>query len=178
MATQIELDRALEYLLGELEKHGVAEKTLIALSADHYPYGLNKKTIDELAGHEVEENFELYRNGFLLYAKGMEPVKVDKPASSLDIIPTLSNLLGLEYDSRLLMGRDLFSDGEGLVIFQNRSFITDQGRYNAITNHFIPNGGHQVDAEYVKKIIGIVNAKFYFSAMILDRDYYSKIFKK
>ena len=40
LATQIELDRALEYLMNELEEAGVADRTLIALSADHYPYGL------------------------------------------------------------------------------------------------------------------------------------------
>lgn len=178
LATQIELDRALEHLLNELEKKGIADKTLIALSADHYPYGLDKKTIDEFAGHNVEENFELYRNTFILYTKGMEPVTIDKPASSLDIIPTLSNLLGLEYDSRLLMGRDIFADEEGLVIFQNRSFITDRGRYNSITNEFIPNDGFEVDDEYIQRMSAIVNSKFYYSTMILDNDYYSKIFDK
>ncbi len=178
LATQIELDRALEHLLNELEKKGIADKTLIALSADHYPYGLDKKTIDEFAGHKVEENFELYRNTFILYTKGMESVTIDKPASSLDIIPSLSNLLGLEYDSRLLMGRDIFADEEGLVIFQNRSFITDRGRYNSITNEFIPNDGFEVDDEYIQRMSAIVNSKFYYSTMILDNDYYSKIFDK
>ena len=176
LAAQIELDRALEYLLNELEKKGIADKTLIALSADHYPYGLDKKTIDELSGHKVEENFELYRNAFILYTKGMEPVTIDKPASSLDIIPTLSNLLGLEYDSRLLMGRDLFADDESLVIFQNRSFITEKGKYNSVTNKFTPNPGVEVDNEYIQRMSAIVNSKFYYSTMILDYDYYRKVF--
>ena len=48
----------------------------------------------------------------------MEPVTIGEPCSSLDIILHLSNLLGLDYDSRLLMGRDItqailviFADG-------------------------------------------------------------------
>ena len=131
MATQIEFDRAMEYLLNQLEEAGIAERTLIAISSDHYPYGLEKNELDDLAGHTLEKNFEFYKNTFILYTKGMEPVTIDKPCSSLDIIPTLSNLLGLEYDSRLLMGRDIFSDSEPLVIFLNRSFITDKGRYDA-----------------------------------------------
>lgn len=175
-ATQIELDRAIEHLLNELEKAGIADRTLIALSADHYPYGLEKETIDELEGHEVEENFELYKNAFILYAKGMEPVVIDKPASSLDILPTLSNLLGLEYDSRLLMGRDLFSDAEGLVIFQNKSFITEKGKYNSVTNQFLPNDGVEVGADYVKQMNNVVNGKFYYSTQILDQNYYKKVF--
>ncbi|MDV2887763.1 hypothetical protein RYX45_21590, partial [Alkalihalophilus pseudofirmus] len=67
MATQVELDRALHYLLTQLEEAGIADKTLIAISPDHYPYGLDLKTIDELAGHSVEKNFELYKSTFILY---------------------------------------------------------------------------------------------------------------
>ena len=176
IATQIELDRALAYLLEQLKARGIAGRTLIALSADHYPYGLNKKTIDELAGKTVEENFELYKNAFILYAEGMDPVTVDRPASSLDIIPTLSNLLGLGFDSRLLMGRDVFSKAEPLVIFSNRSFITDRGKFNALTNQFIPEDGVKVDDKYINRMKETVNHKFYFSAKILDLDYYAKVF--
>ena len=175
LACQIELDRMLEHLLKKLEEAGIAEKTLIALSADHYPYGLEKATIDEFAGHTVEENFELYKSTFIVYAKGMEPEVIDKPASSLDIIPTLSNLLGLEYDSRLLMGQDIFSDSDPLVIFSNRSFITDKGRYNAVTHEFTPAEGVTVNEEYINRMQAIVNSKFYFSTKILDNDYYSLV---
>lgn len=175
IATQIEFDRAMEYLLEQLEQAGIADKTLIAISADHYPYGLEDHEIDDLAGHVVEKNFELYKSPFILYVKGMEPVTIDKPCSSLDIIPTLSNLLGLEYDSRLLMGRDIFSDSEPLVIFQNKSFITDKGQYNAVTQEFFPEDGQQVDDQYINEILDIIEKKFYYSAMILDTDYYKYV---
>lgn len=175
LATQIELDRALAYLLEQLEEAGVLERTVIALSADHYPYGLDKRTIDELAGHPVEENFELYKNVFILYTKNMEPVTIDKPASSLDILPTLLNLFGLEYDSRLLMGRDLFSDSPPLVIFLNRSFITEKGKYHGRTGNFTANEGVSVDAEYVEKMKAMVADKFYYSRKILETDYYSRL---
>ncbi|NLW11521.1 MAG: LTA synthase family protein, partial [Clostridiaceae bacterium] len=120
MATQIELDRALEYLLLRLEEVGAAERTLIVMSADHYPYGLNHEDIESLAGKQIT-GLELYRSSLIVYAAGMQPQTVTEPVSSLDIIPTISNLLGLEYDSRLLMGRDIFSDTNPLVIFLDRS---------------------------------------------------------
>ena len=175
IACQIELDRALEYLLNKLEEAGIADKTLIVLSSDHYPYGLELKEIDELAGHEVERNFELYKNHFILYAKGMKPTVIDKPCSSLDILPTISNLMGLDFDSRLLMGRDIFSDSEPLVIFENKSFITDKGRYNSLTGVFTPNPGITVDENYVNTIKDIVDNKFYYSAKILETDYYKYV---
>lgn len=178
LTTQIELDRALEYLINQLEEAGVLDKTLIALSPDHYPYGLEYDEINELAGHEVERNFELYKSTFILYTKNMDPITIEKPCSSLDIIPTLSNLLGLEYDSRLLMGKDIFSDSQPLVIFLNKSFITDKGRYNSVTKEFIPNEDIEVDEDYVNMISSIINNKFFYSAKILETDYYGRIFEK
>lgn len=182
IATQIELDKALELLLKKLDEAGIAEKTLIALSPDHYPYGLEEEDLNQLAGHTVEKNFELYKSTFILYTKGMEPVTIDKPCSSLDIMPTLSNLLGIEYDSRLLMGQDIFSDSEPLVVFLNKSFITDKGSYNSTTKEFAPTGGVRLKEDnvkaYIDNISSIVNGKFYYSAKILETDYYSKVLKK
>ncbi len=176
LATQIELDRALELLMERLEEAGVAERTLIVLSADHYPYGLEKKDLDDLAGEVVDTRFELHRSSLIIYAKGMEPEVVEEPVSSLDIIPTISNLLGLEFDSRLLMGRDVFADGtEPLVIFNDRSFLTDLGRYDAVGRNFMPNEGVKVPEGYVQRIADEIDRKFYYSALILDRDYYGRV---
>lgn len=177
IATQIELDKALEYLLDKLEKKGIIDKTLIVLSADHYPYGLKDETINELVGHKVEKNFELYKSSLIIYTDGMEPVTIKKPCSSLDIIPTLSNFLGLEYDSRLLMGTDIFSESDSLVMFLNKSFITDKGKYNSVTGEFISDDYKNIDKEYIDMISSIVNSKFYYSAKILETDYYAKILK-
>lgn len=176
LATQIELDRALEHLLNQLEEAGVAENTLIAISSDHYPYGLDSEEIDELTGHKVDRHLEIYRNSFLIYAKGMEPVTIHEPTSSLDIIPTLSNLLGLEFDSRLLMGRDVHSNAEPLVLFADGSFITNKGRFNANTGRFYFASGESVDDGYVESISAKIARKVYYSAAILDTDYYGKLF--
>lgn len=175
LATQIELDRALELLLERLEEAGVAERTLIVVSADHYPYGLTYEQIDDLAGHQVDRHFELHKSSLVMYAPGMRPETVDEPVSSLDIIPTISNLLGLDFDSRLLMGRDVFSDTEPLVIFSDRSFISDQGRYNSITREFTPAAGVEVPDGYRQQISDEIDRRFYYSTMILDTDYYDLI---
>ena len=174
MATQIELDRALELLLEELEEAGVADRTLVVLSSDHYPYGLTREQIEELEGHEVDD-VELYRNSLIMYAEGMEPETVDEPVASMDIIPTLSNLLGLEFDSRLLMGRDVFSDAEPLVIFSDRSFLTDRGHYDSITREFTPAEGVEVPEGYQQEISDEIDRRFYYSTMILDHDYYDLV---
>lgn len=178
IACNMELEFAIKSLIEKLEANGLADKTVIAISPDHYPYGLPKENIDELAGHKVEENFELYKSTFILWKKGFETVTIDKPCSSLDIIPTLSNLFGLNYDSRLIMGSDILSDAAPLVIFSNRSWITDKAKYNSVTNSIEYTNGNSSESDYIKDINKIVSDKFYYSAKILDTDYYKKIISK
>jgi len=106
-----------------------------------------------------------------------EPIKVEKIGSSLDILPTVLNLFGVEYDSRLLIGRDILSDSDPLVIFSDRSFITDKGRYNAITGEFTANEGTEIEEGYVEKISKIIYQKYQMSRLILENDYYRTIFQ-
>lgn len=175
LACNIELDKAMEKLIQELEKKGIAEDTLIAISPDHYPYGLTLAEIKELADSEIKGDYDLEKGVFLLWSKGMEPVEIDKPCSSLDIIPTLSNLMGLDYDSRLLMGRDILSDSEALVMFPDRSFMTDKVFYNARTNEVKALTGEDIEDSYIKERADTVLSKFKYSALILDSDYYRRI---
>ena len=177
IACQLELEFAMKDLMDKLKAAGIADKTVIVLSADHYPYGLEKQYIDELAGHEVETNFELYKSHLVIYKEGMQPVEIDKPCASLDIIPTVSNLFGLDYDSRLLMGTDILSDAPPLVIFSNRSWITDRARKNTVSGTVTFTDGTTEDQDYVKKINRLVSEKFKFSAKILETNYYGKILK-
>ena len=79
----------MKSLLDKLEVAGIAENTVIAIVPDHYPYGLSKESLDELAGHKLENNFELYKSVFILWNKGMKPVSINEPVSTLDVIPTL-----------------------------------------------------------------------------------------
>lgn len=175
LATQIELDKAMEDMLAQLEAADLADRTLIVLATDHYPYGLENSTIEELSGQRVESDFDLYKSSLIMYSKDMDPVKIDKPSSNLDITPTLYNLLGVDYDSRLFMGSDIFSDSDPLVMFRNKSFITDRGTYDSTTQNFIPSNESNVHEEYVDALSLIVENKFYYSAKILETDYYSRL---
>ncbi|NLL71992.1 MAG: LTA synthase family protein [Clostridiales bacterium] len=177
IACQIELDRALEKLIESLTEAGVIDNTVIALSADHYPYGWDKKYLDEIAGHEVDPYFEIYKNHFILWNPAIEtPIIIDKPASSLDILPTLSNLFGLAYDSRLLVGRDILSNNDPLVILSNRSFITDKVMYNSATGEVIKLTEEELPEDYIKNMNNIIKNKFKISKTILKTDYYRYVF--
>lgn len=182
VACNMELDLAMGLLVERLKDAGGLENTVFVISGDHYPYGLTYEEISEFLGHPVETEFELFKSTLIIWTSDMEPETVTKYASTIDIIPTISNLFGLEYDSRLLSGRDIFSSQEPLVMFSDRSFITKEGRYNARTKtseNFDEEGnlvlGESLPPEYVDYVNNIISNRFYFAKLILEEDYYKYI---
>lgn len=176
LACQIELDRALELLLQRLEEAGVLDNTVIVLSADHYPYGLTVKEQSELAGHDLDTQFELYRNACIIYKKGMKPETIERPCSSLDLLPTISNLFGLDFDSRLYMGQDIFSDAEPLIVFSDRSWLTERGSFYSINETVSSFTDKPMSEELVQHYNEIVANKFLVSQWVLEKDYWRTIF--
>ena len=188
IAANLELEYALTYLLEQLEAAGIADDTVICLTADHYPYALVTDEVDyyqELSGKQDSElDISRYRNTLILWSGSMEqPVTVNTPCSSIDIIPTLSNLFGLTYDSRLLSGRDVFAENYNasqastcmpLVILptnRGNSWITAAGTYDAKTRTFTPNPGITVADDYVDTVTSLVDAKFYYARQLIQYDY-------
>lgn len=175
IACQYELELAMQELVDTLEEGGVLDRTVIVLTADHVPYD-NKEVVDELAGETLDSTFGWYQNKLIIWSASMEkPVYVSKYCSSLDVLPTVSNLLGLEYDSRMLVGQDILSDTEGLVIFNDRSFITDRVSYNANTGETISMDGTPVNEQYVEDMKLLVKNKFNMAEAINKNDYYRYI---
>ena len=178
IAAQKELDKALEELLNKLEADGKLDDTVIVLSADHYPYGLTTDQISEVMNIE-DSKFDVHKNNLVIWSSTMkEPIEINKYGESLDILPTVLNLFGIDFDSRLLMGRDLLSNSDGLVIFNDRSWITDKGKYNASTKVFTPFNNEQVDEDYIESINTKVYNKFVISKNILETNYYKYVFNK
>ena len=194
MATVMEVDRALALLLEKLEEAGKLDKTLIIATGDHIPYS-NAGVLEELSGrtfgsskdlealNESAIDFDVYKNTLILWSASMEePVQVDKPCCQVDILPTVSNLLGLEYDSRMLSGRDILSDSEGLVIFTSRSWRSDRGFYNRYTQTFTPAEGVTMTEEeqdqYVSTMKKLVEYKLACTPIIVENDFYNLLFPR
>lgn len=176
IATQIELDRALELLIKRLEEKGILDDTVIVLLADHYPYDLSINEVNEVSTYERDNVVEVNHNNLIIWNNKIKSKKIEKVSMSIDVLPTVYNLFGVSYDSRLLMGKDIFSNTEGLAIMKNRSWVTDKGTYFSATNTFIP-FGEMVSDDYVSKINQVVNNRLNISKMIISNNYYNSILK-
>ena len=187
IAANLEFEYAMASLVAQLEEAGIADDTVIAISSDHYPYGLDQSDawgtsesyLSELFGQPCDSRFVRDQNALIIWSGCLEDmdIVVDDPVSSLDLLPTLSNLFGVKYDSRLLPGRDVFSDTAPLVFWPDYSWKTDKGTYNSSNRTFTPNEGVTVDDGYVNRISSQVKNKLTYSKSVQTEDYFNYVVK-
>lgn len=177
IAANLDLEDAMTYLLEQLEEKGIADDTVVVIAADHYPYGLDYQYLNELFGEESSSRFVRDRNRLIIWSGCLEGknIVVEDPVYSLDILPTLSNLFDVDYDSRLLPGRDVFSDTHPLVLWHDYSWITDKGIYDGPAGTFTPYEGVEVEEGYVEAIAAEVRNKITYSRAVQQTDYFDSI---
>ena len=184
-ACNLEFEYAMESLLRQLEEAGIADDTLVVIATDHYPYGLErsktwKNTKDHLAelyGVEEYDQFLRDHNALIMWSGAFEGknIVVDTPVYSLDILPTVSNLFGVAWDSRLLVGRDVFSDAEPLVLWPDYNWVTEKGTY--CDGVFTPREGQEADEAYIQRINSLVKNKITYSGSVVDLNYFDYVLK-
>lgn len=168
MSTQIELDKMIGYLFDNLENRGILDDTVIVLLPDHIPYGLSEAEMKELSPYNVNDEFEKYHSSMVIYNKEINKYKSsDNYCSNIDMLPTLLNLFGYNYDSRLLMGRDILSNNSGYAVFGNRNVISKNYKYISIDGVF--EGDSDISSDELKNEIYL---KHRISRLILENDYY------
>ncbi len=178
LATQIEFDRALKTLIESLDAAGILDDTVISFVGDHYPYTLTIDEINELSTYERDETITVNHSNFVIWNSLMsEPIKVDKVGSQIDVLPTLLNLFGIEYDSRLIMGKDILSDTPGIAIFSNRSWVSDKGIYKNGHFNLKEDTFLESESEYINYMNNLVANRFTLSNLIIKNNIYDYILK-
>lgn len=174
ISATIDLDNALKNLLENLKKNDKLDDTVIVLVPDHYPYGLSNEELNELK--PITTAYDKYKSGLIIYNSATKGEKIDKYSSNIDILPTILNMFGIKYDSRVIIGKDIMSSNDGIVIFNDRSFLTNQGFYNEKKKEF-SSAKTNIPQGYIKeKRIEAFN-KTNISSMILETNYYKSLKK-
>lgn len=177
IAANIDFDLAMEKLISQLESANKLDDTLIVVSSDHSPYYLTDYQMNIRSSVDRSNNFDRNRGSLLIYnSKLPKKYSIDKYAMNIDVLPTVLNMLGIQYDSRLIIGKDIMaSNNEGLVVFPDRSWVNNTGSYSVSTGTFTPFVDN-VDDKYVSKINVEVNEKFQVSSSMQYNNYYKYVF--
>ena len=179
LSKMTELDAAIGSLLQKLEEAGKLEDTVIALFADHYPYGLTNGQIKEVLPYNVSVRDEVDRTPMIIYNAGTEPEQVYKYTSIIDLLPTLLNMFNLNYDPRLYFGHDIFSDHPGRTVFAEGSWQDSVGYYSATSGKFTPinDENKTYTKEELVEINAGINAMQKTSALAIRNNYFNYLDK-
>ena len=173
LAAQKTLDSGLEALIEDLTKAGQLENTVIAVYGDHYPYGLTKSATKELFT-DLKNDYEIYKVPFIIWTPSLEnSTTIETVTSTYDIMPTLCNLFDINLNGHLITGRDALSDKEGLVIFEDRSWLNDRAYYNATKGTVVKLDPSITDDE-IEEINNKVFEEIQISQNILISDYFAE----
>ena len=171
------MDDSIGELLDILEQKGILDDTVIVLYADHYPYGLSNSEISKVLGNEINANNEVDRTPFVIYNSNMEPKTFSEYTSYANIVPTVANLFGLDYDPRLYIGSDLLSeDYENKVVFADGSWQTPIGFYNVSNGNMKYFGDETYTNEEIVNINTNVDNMIKYSNLAIKTNYFEHLF--
>ena len=91
------------------------------------------------------------------------------------MLTALSNLFGVEYDSRLMCGRDVLSDQMAIAFWMDGSWKTTLGSYNGNNGKFTPAEGVEVDENYIKSMTAYAQNKKTYSKAVTYYNYFNYI---
>lgn len=174
------LDKAIERLLELLEENGELEDTVLVMFGDHYPYGIKTSELQKMFDYDLEERKEIERTPFIIYNSEIEGEKFDQYTTFINILPTIANLFDLEYDPRLYMGEDLFSeDYSNIAIFADGSWQSPYAYYDAekSTLTYI-NDKYQYSDEEIIKINREINNEIAMSNLAIQKNYFGYLDEK
>lgn len=182
------LDKALEELLNELKENNELDNTVIVLYGDHFPYGLTDDQINEYlttnnASYTVNRNSttrnDVDRTPLIIYnsefAEENGPVEVTDYTSIIDLLPTILNMFDLDYDPRLYLGTDVFSDSHvSRTVFADGSWEDERAYYYAPSSKITyVDGAEQYTAEEIKEINQEISKRQQMSASAIKSDYFN-----
>ena len=178
LAANIDFDLAMKKLVSKLEAAGKLDDTVIVISSDHSPYYLSNWEVNTLSKMDRDNKFDRNRGSLIIYNGALkEKTEISKYAMNIDVLPTLLNMLGVPYDSRLIIGKDIMApNNEGVVIFPDRSWINNRGSYDSTNGYFYP-FTDQVNDKYIQKITNEVNEKYNVSVSMQYNDYFKYVFR-
>lgn len=173
------VDNAIGILLTGLEERGILDDTVIVLYCDHYPYAISTNNLNKVLDYDTSVDNNADQVPFIIYNSKLEGKHYEEYTTYMNITPTIANLFGLKYDSRLYMGTDLFSSSfESIVVFADGSWKNEVAYYDASTNKIHYYTDKTLKEEEILAINGKISLKLKMSSAAIKNNYFSYLEKK
>lgn len=163
-------DEAIGELINELDSSGLLDNTIIVLYGDH-DCKLKQSEFKKLYDSEyykdvlIDPNdtvdgiddftYEINRSvPFIIWSKDIVNTKystnVSEVMGMIDVMPTLSNMLGVK--PKYALGHDIFSIKDNVVVFPSGNWITNKLYYNSAKDNFRQLSlDTSIDGNYISK---------------------------
>lgn len=132
-ATVRYMDEAIELFFEKMKAKGLYEDSIFILYGDHYGLSpANYEALGQFLGKELQDydHIRLQRVPLIIHIPGLKGERMETTAGQIDLKPTLRHMLGIETDSGLEFGHNLFDpDRRELAILRNGSFVTQELLY-------------------------------------------------
>lgn len=116
-----ETDYMIELLMQELETRSLLDNTTIVVFTDHYLYTLSDQTI--LNNYKETSNNLINHTPFFIWTNNKDKKEVKEVTSQLNVLPTILNLFGIEYNQNYYIGTDALNPNyQGMVFFSDYSW--------------------------------------------------------
>lgn len=159
-------DKCLGEFLEYVKKSPEYDKTLFVMYGDHAAQ-LSKKQFNHFVNYDFETgelktednptyvDYDYYENELfkstplILWTKDNKiKGKVSYPMGMIDVLPTISNMLGIK--NKYALGNDIFEiKNNNTVVFPNGNFLTSKMYYNYSKNETRIFGEETIDADYI-----------------------------
>ena len=116
-----ETDYMMQLLLQNLEEKNLIDNTIIVAYSDHYLYTVEDKSI--LDRYKETSNNLINKTPLFIWSNNGKKVNINKVTSQLNILPTVLNLWGINYNPNNYIGLDALDNNyEGIVFFSDYSW--------------------------------------------------------
>ncbi len=119
-------DEAIGQLISELKASGLYDNTVIAMYGDHHGLNCGMEEVNyrmsDFLGR-IYDYDEMLNIPLIIHVPGSGVEEtISTTGGQIDFLPTIANVMGLEYDSTFVMGQDLSNAKDGFVAFTSYLF--------------------------------------------------------
>ena len=165
-----ETDNMIKLIMENLEEKELLDNTILVMYADHYLYTLNDASL--LDQFKTTENNLINHTDFLIWSNGMKRKDIKEVTSQLNILPTVANLLGLEYHPNYYLMPDALGDNyKGLVFFSDYSWYDG----NVYVDNGVVTNNKKISEQDLLEKNEYVNKLVKINDNVLTTDYFKNI---